>query len=579
MYKENLFLKIVMYGPLVFIPLLVGVILLISMQMYNDNFQYNLKSAKENLYTSEKEVLKRKINQVTDLIIYQKSIVKKKLKLRVQMRVETAINVASNIYNRYRDTKTDQEIKEIIKVALRPLQWNEGESFIWILDYDGIFHLAPNYLKELEDKSILDFKDATGRYVVKEEIKLCKKEGEGFLWDTFTKANKNQKRQFKQVSFVKSFGHFNWYFGSAEYLDTATNKTDRELIQTIEKVDNADTHYIFMMSDKGKIIMSKPFPKYIGKNIYEIDNKIVTNIGLKILKAIKGKQEASISYDLKNPLNKKFEEKFSYIRRVPHSNWIVGSGFFKSAIEGKLSKVEINMYKVFYQEFINILYLSLSIILLFLMISYYISKKLRKSFDTYEKSLDKTNRELKELNESLELQVETRTLEIEKIKDDFEYLATTDALTSIHNRYSLMKILSTEIHRCHRYKMPLSLLMYDIDFFKKVNDTYGHIVGDAILVSLSNLVKRNLREMDILGRYGGEEFLILLPNTTLEDAKHFSQRLLQEVETHIFEEVGHITISIGLAQLQEDESIDNIFKRVDDLLYKSKNDGKNRVSY
>lgn len=87
--------------------------------------------------------------------------------------------------------------------ALHPLEWNNGESFIWILDFDGIFQLAPTYLRHLEGSSIIDFQDSTGREIIKEEIALVKTVGSGFLWDTFTKPNEDPNKQFKQLAFVK----------------------------------------------------------------------------------------------------------------------------------------------------------------------------------------------------------------------------------------------------------------------------------------------------------------------------------------------------------------------------------------
>ena len=174
--------------------------------------------------------------------------------------------------------------------------------------------------------------------------------------------------------------------------------------------------------------------------------------------------------------------------------------------------------------------------------------------------INETNRELKELN--------TRLHE----------LATTDKLTNINNRYSVMKKLEEEIVRANRYSVPLSLIMFDIDHFKVVNDTYGHDIGDDVLISLSNLINENLREVDIFGRYGGEEFLIVLPSTMLNKASIYAQRIRKKVDEYNFNIVNHITISIGLVELKSNETIDNIIKRADILLYKSKENGRNIVS-
>jgi two-component system cell cycle response regulator len=165
------------------------------------------------------------------------------------------------------------------------------------------------------------------------------------------------------------------------------------------------------------------------------------------------------------------------------------------------------------------------------------------------------------------------------MKDKFETLATTDSLTNINNRYALMNALESEIHRAKRYNTPLCVIMYDIDFFKKVNDTFGHDAGDSVLIALSNLMKQNLRDVDIIGRYGGEEFMIILPNTPLEATKNFAERLRIKVEQNNFQIVGNITISMGVVEVQSHENIDEVFKRVDNLLYVSKNNGRNQISF
>lgn len=162
---------------------------------------------------------------------------------------------------------------------------------------------------------------------------------------------------------------------------------------------------------------------------------------------------------------------------------------------------------------------------------------------------------------------------------DMQNLALTDTLTNMHNKHSIMELFSKEIHRVHRHGTALCVLMYDIDFFKKVNDTFGHDIGDEILSELSRVAKEDLRSEDSIGRYGGEEFIILLPDTALEKATAFAQRLRKKVEEHSFKGVDVVTISIGLIEVQKNESVDEAFKRVDTLLYESKENGRNCVSY
>ena len=582
MYKEKFFLKIITYGPLIFVPIVVGIILSVFIQTYNTSFNTNLQEVEQNLYNIEKKSVEKKVIDIANIISYKKSIIEANLKERIKKRVESAHIQAKNIYQNNKHNKSDIQIQKMIKDALEPLSWNNQESFIWIVDFNGIVTLAPSYLKHLEGSSIINLQDVMGRYIIQEEIEICRSEEQnGFLWDTFTKPNDPTHEQFEQITYVKSFGHYNWYFGSSEYLDTATKKTDDELIKTIQEIDkiNSNENYIFLINSKGDTLINKSTPDIINKNVSEINNEFITNLINKIRKTLQNQEIGFLKYEWINLQTNKIETKHSYVRKIQNTDWIIGSGFFISDIHNKLIEETINMKNIFIEDSKQILYLAILIMVLSLLISYYLSKKLRQSFLKYERKISKKSNQLIELNNSLEDKVKQRTNELQKMKDDFEKLAMIDNLTQIHNRYSIMNILSAEISRAHRYSNPLSLIIYDIDLFKKVNDTYGHDVGDEVLRVLTQIVNKNLRDIDALGRYGGEEFLIVLPNTQLNDAKFFAQRIRKEVEKHSFNTINSLTISLGLVELKPNETSDILFKRVDELLYISKNNGRNQVSF
>ncbi|HUX42934.1 MAG TPA: diguanylate cyclase [Rectinemataceae bacterium] len=160
---------------------------------------------------------------------------------------------------------------------------------------------------------------------------------------------------------------------------------------------------------------------------------------------------------------------------------------------------------------------------------------------------------------------------------ELETLATTDKLTGLRNRLSLDHIFHTETIRAARYGESLSLIMLDIDHFKRVNDTYGHAIGDKVLVHVANIVRLQLREPDFAFRWGGEEFLIIAPHTDLAGATVVAEKLRAAVEASRVEAVGQVTISCGVAFGSASEPIESWFRRVDQALYRAKNEGRNRV--
>ncbi len=163
-----------------------------------------------------------------------------------------------------------------------------------------------------------------------------------------------------------------------------------------------------------------------------------------------------------------------------------------------------------------------------------------------------------------------------------EKLAITDALTGLFNSRHFFSVIKTEIERHNRYSHPLSLLILDIDFFKKYNDAWGHLEGDKVLMRIGSIISSYLRAMDTGFRYGGEEFAILLPETRIKKACLVGERIKNRIAAHVFEpQKGtkvSITISIGAAELKENEKRKDFIKRADQALYESKNTGRNKIT-
>ena len=162
-----------------------------------------------------------------------------------------------------------------------------------------------------------------------------------------------------------------------------------------------------------------------------------------------------------------------------------------------------------------------------------------------------------------------------------EQLATTDSLTELANRKKIMAHLAKNTEYYQRYAAEFSILMIDIDFFKEVNDSHGHLIGDAVLVQLARILKKSLRTVDSAGRYGGEEFVVILGQTRIHEGLQTAERIRQEVEQHVFtcNDVSlHITISIGVTGIvAEDKNDASLIGRVDKALYEAKAAGRNRV--
>jgi diguanylate cyclase (GGDEF)-like protein/PAS domain S-box-containing protein len=160
---------------------------------------------------------------------------------------------------------------------------------------------------------------------------------------------------------------------------------------------------------------------------------------------------------------------------------------------------------------------------------------------------------------------------------EMEHIASTDKLTGAYNRHKFEELFVLEVERSRRFMLPLSLIIIDIDNFKSINDSYGHDIGDEILKEVANVLQEKIRQVDILARWGGEEFLVLAPNTDHDNVQILAEKLRLTIENHHFNEVKNITISLGVSTLKETDTLTELFKRADQGLYYAKEHGKNQV--
>lgn len=190
----------------------------------------------------------------------------------------------------------------------------------------------------------------------------------------------------------------------------------------------------------------------------------------------------------------------------------------------------------------------------------------------------KVHERTQELNQSL-LDVGDLAVQLSNALHQVEQLSVTDSLTQSYNRRKFDEIASQEHLRARHDNQTFSVIMLDIDHFKRVNDEFGHSIGDQVLQHLCRVVRGLVRQGDLLIRWGGEEFLVLLPATELAEAGPMAERIRLEIKAEQFSRVGQITVSLGVAQLHEGDSVDSLIQRVDAAMYEAKQKGRDRVVF
>ena len=175
------------------------------------------------------------------------------------------------------------------------------------------------------------------------------------------------------------------------------------------------------------------------------------------------------------------------------------------------------------------------------------------------------------------ISVATMTRMQTRYASNMERIANTDPLTGLGNRRRLEALLNHEVTRTERYDRIFCIILFDIDHFKKINDLHGHDIGDTVLKNIGNLFSSHVRAVDTIGRWGGEEFLIVTPELELTEACALAERLLMTLRTYHFSQVGSVTASFGVTQFCDTDTMLSLYKRADDAMYKAKTTGRNKV--
>ena len=247
--------------------------------------------------------------------------------------------------------------------------------------------------------------------------------------------------------------------------------------------------------------------------------------------------------------------------------------FVDSLIDVYFFDISKSLFESIFYPSLTQLWMRLFVLLMFMIFSVYIKRTLDKH-EQMQARMNEYEKRVELVVNNLRIEMHQRIEAIQKL----EVLAVTDPLTQIYNRRKLHEVLLYEINRKYRYKSDLSIVMCDIDHFKKINDVYGHNAGDNVLKFITQVIKDNIRESDVFARWGGEEFVVLMPNTDIISANKVATKLKDKVASADFPDVGHVTASFGVALFNSDtDTADSFINRSDTALYEAKESGRNEV--
>ncbi|WP_419770630.1 MAG: GGDEF domain-containing protein [Candidatus Marinarcus sp.] len=319
---------------------------------------------------------------------------------------------------------------------------------------------------------------------------------------------------------------------------------------------NFEIPHIKLFDDKGIVIAST----------------VLTEIGMKDSSAVQNKQK--ITYKVIYKDMKTLDNAVTPIDMAEINVPMFKKGNFDGAIE---IYYDITYIQEEFNKIINkidlMYYISSSF---FLIVLYFILYRLSIA-DLYRK---KHQLDIIELNETLKEKVQQRTKELEEKNAELKKLANFDSLTGIYNRAFFLKLANKYFEIAKRNKTSLFIMSFDLDHFKEVNDTYGHLAGDDVLKAFSTITQSYMRSSDLFGRVGGEEFLACIQNTQESGVKILGEKIrkaLEKTAMRIKDEDVYITVSIGIAKLTDESNFDEVLEKSDKALYQVKESGRNRV--
>jgi methyl-accepting chemotaxis protein len=546
-------LKIKIITLLFIIMLVLSIVLtVISIDNINSLVTSNINFISKSMIKKEKQELGNKIDLVSNIIdMYYKKTTPKYMEEVVKSSIishqEQLFHQLNSIYNQYKETSSLEELQERLKDIVKYARYGKS-GYFWINDMNCKMIMHP--IKPQYDGKV--FCNTPKVPFVKLGVDALQKMHKNRTFIKYKFYNPATKRYEFKVSLVRIFKPFGWIIGTGKYLSDITPVVKKQLLANIEALRYGKSGYFWINDMQCRMIMHPIKPQYDGKVFCNTPKVPFVELGVKALKVSKN-GIAFIKYKFYNPATKKYENKLSVVKLFKPWHWMIGTGVYLDNIEKSMAQVKAMKDNEEQKLIYKILAITLLIIILSLFVSYYLTVK----FITNP----------------------VRNLTSEK--NHFKEIANIDYLTQILNRRAFF----IEVEKYYDYSnfndIKLGIMMLDIDFFKQVNDRYGHDAGDEVLKQLSSFIKNSLRDNDLFGRLGGEEFGICILNSDRNKLLRIATKIKNEVQNYaIFYNNVEIqcTISIGCYELNtKKEDYKEGFSKADKALYKAKKEGRNRA--
>lgn len=542
----------------------------------------------EAVYLSrELENAKNEILGIESYLENERSLSEQTLKEEIKGRVDESHQIAESLYENYKDEMDEDSLKALVKTVIGNLSYADGRGYHFIYQMDGR-NILPPIGAGLEETLPWDLQGAEGEGALRKAKEIAASpEGQGFMEWVWPKPE-GTGTIHEKIGYIKYFAPYDWFMGTGKYLSDVEDDLKRRALESLRNIYlNAD-RYVFIGNSDGTVLLAP----YEIDNFYELDDTGEKPVW-DVIKSIASEGRGYVDYTLPDNALGYAYAKTSYVFYLAEWDWYIGTGIDldRLAVQNQLKRNQLS--QIIYRNLAIgfVLFLATFIIAVYLF-AYY-TRNLRKEFNVLDDFLSRASGEYKKLDttgfrylEFLQLastangmldEIKAQQSKLKDYSEKMKLLAHIDSLTKTLNHRAIIKETEARVKEAARYRTPLSVIMLDIDNFKQINDLYGHPFGDKVLRRIASVFKSALRETDLIGRYGGEEFLLVLPRTDADSAFQAAEKIRKAVENLQWEKEGLVvTLSGGISQL-EDARYQKLINEADKKLYVAKGQGKNRM--
>ena len=570
--------KLNLISGLMIVGLLVVSMGYVSISKYYKNFQVRTQIFEQDYFTLTKEKIKASVEIQIRQIESKNVRVEKETNENLVASVGKIYDIIESTYQNYTTSATK---KELVKIVLKPLQafeMHETSDHYFVCDIKGniLIHSPPKLLEE--NKNYLNFKNSKGEFFIKDIISIANKDNGAFYSYHWKRFDDTKKDIYPKIVYLKKFKPLDLIIVAGTYPNDTEQLVKSKMLARMNSIAGLfeQNTYLFayeLMEENGKArfkTLVHHDKNEIGKEFSSETVDAEESTFLKqLLTDIKEYGEIFISHMDSKPGETKKIKKMSYFKFYPRWNWIIARGFYAEDLANIINKRKQEFKKDIGRDIKSFLAILIVFIILSVMVSVASSRGINGIITDYKDKVTHQNEELRKREQQL--------IKLNKILDE---TGRKDPLTGLSNRRDMDEKLTHQQALFKRSKRPFAIIMADIDYFKSINDSYGHDMGDNILIWMAKFLKDIVRGQDIVSRWGGEEFLLLLPETNLEGASTLAEKIRAGIADKSIEQDDirlNVTLTLGVSVYDKETKMEEVIKQADDALYKGKRNGRNQV--